>query len=216
MIPHQIIHYFRKVSPCGEFLFVRTKRNQKCAGERRVPRTASLRCYFSDPISFDSAKRNGIGPPKKSADRPFGATHSSTGAVVTRTLSAPCAAAADTDRGGTLCGPRQSAWLAQRGPRRSPAKRVRWGEEEQGSERNFHRQAEMKLSGLCDDEVAGVPRGPGGVPRSPVERRAEISGCEWRLTSAPEIGVCTTLFCSPVKMGDRGCRRLERKRVLGA
>ena len=38
-----------------------------------------------------------------------------------------------------------------RGPRRSPAKRVRWGKEEQGSERNFRRQAEMKLSGLCDD-----------------------------------------------------------------
>ena len=40
----------------------------------------------------------------------------------------------------------------QRGPRRSPAKRVRWGEEEQGSERSFRRQAETELSGLCDDE----------------------------------------------------------------
>ena len=173
MIPHQIIHYFRKVSPCGEFLFVRTKRNQKCAGERRVPRTASLRCYFSDPISFDSAKRNGVGPPKKSADWPFG-TSAYGPAHEIRTLSAPCAAAADTDRGGTLCGPRQSAWLAQRGPRRSPAKRVRWGEEEQGSERNFHRQAEMKLSGLCDDEAAGVPRGPGGVLQLPMERQREL------------------------------------------
>ena len=41
-----------------------------------VSRTASLRdfpsalhlgTYFPDPISFDSAKRNGVGPPKKSA-----------------------------------------------------------------------------------------------------------------------------------------------------
>ena len=39
------------------------------------------------------------------------------------------------------------------GPRRSPAKRVRWGEEEQGSGRSFRRPwAETKQSGLCDDE----------------------------------------------------------------
>ena len=43
------------------------------------------------------------------------------------------------------------------GPRKSPAKRVLWGEDEQGSERNFCRQAEMELSGLCED--VGVLRG---------------------------------------------------------
>ena len=37
-------------------------------------------------------------------------------------------------------------------PRKSPAKRVLWGEDEQGSEHDFRRQAEMKLSGLCEDE----------------------------------------------------------------
>ena len=43
------------------------------------------------------------------------------------------------------------------GPRKTPAKRVLWGEDEQGSERNFCRQAEMEWSGLCEDE--GVLRG---------------------------------------------------------
>ena len=38
------------------------------------------------------------------------------------------------------------------GPRKSPAKRVLWGEDEQGSEHDSRRQAEMKLSGLCEDE----------------------------------------------------------------
>lgn len=38
------------------------------------------------------------------------------------------------------------------GPRRNPAQRFRWGEEEQGSERSFRRKAETELSGLCDDE----------------------------------------------------------------
>ena len=57
---------------------------------------------------------------------------------------------------------------AVRGPHKSPAKRVLWGEDEQESERIFHRQAEMEWSGLCEDE------------------------------------------------GDRGCRRFERKRALGA
>ena len=33
-------------------------------------------------------------------------------------------------------------------------KRVRFGEEEQGSGRSFRRQAETELSGLCDDEGA--------------------------------------------------------------
>ena len=39
------------------------------------------------------------------------------------------------------------------------AKRPLWGEDEQGSERNFRRQAEMEWSGLCEDEVAVVRRG---------------------------------------------------------
>jgi len=37
------------------------------------------------------------------------------------------------------------------GPRASPAKRVAWGKEEQGSELRFRRKAETELSGLCDD-----------------------------------------------------------------
>ena len=43
----------------------------------------------------------------------------------------------------------------QRGPHASPAERVAWGEEEQGSERSFRRKAETELSGLCDDEGLG-------------------------------------------------------------
>ena len=46
---------------------------------------------------------------------------------------------------------RQYEW----GPRASPAKRVAWGEEEQGSGRSFARQGETEQSGLCDDEVEG-------------------------------------------------------------
>ena len=46
----------------------------------------------------------------------------------------------------------------QRGPRTSPAERVAWGEEEQGSERSFRRKAETELSGLCDDEGLGAPQ----------------------------------------------------------
>ena len=42
------------------------------------------------------------------------------------------------------------------GPRRSPAKRVRWGEEEQGSGCSFCRQTEAEPSGLCDDEGGGT------------------------------------------------------------
>ena len=38
------------------------------------------------------------------------------------------------------------------GPRKSPAKRVLWGEDEQGSEHDFRRQAETEWSGLCEDE----------------------------------------------------------------
>ena len=37
-----------------------------------VSRTASLKNDFPDPISFDSAKRNGVGPPKKSASLVLG------------------------------------------------------------------------------------------------------------------------------------------------
>ena len=43
-------------------------------------------------------------------------------------------------------------WLISRPSRRSPAKRVRREEEEQGSGRSFRRQAETETSGLCDDE----------------------------------------------------------------
>ena len=43
-------------------------------------------------------------------------------------------------------------WDPFLGPRRNPAERLRWGEEEQGSERSFRRQAETEKSGLCDDE----------------------------------------------------------------
>ena len=39
----------------------------------------------------------------------------------------------------------------ERGPRGSPAKRVPWGAEEQGSGRSFRRKAETEESGLCDD-----------------------------------------------------------------
>ena len=39
--------------------------------ERGRPKAAPWGTIFPDPISFDSAKRNGVGPPKKSADWPF-------------------------------------------------------------------------------------------------------------------------------------------------
>ena len=47
--------------------------------------------------------------------------------------------------------PGRSRW----GPRASPAKRVAWGEEEQGSACSFRRKAEAEQSGLCDDEGLG-------------------------------------------------------------
>ena len=39
-------------------------------------------------------------------------------------------------------------------PTQSPTEWVCVGEEEQGSERSFRRQAETEASGLCDDEAA--------------------------------------------------------------
>ena len=53
-------------------------------------------------------------------------------------------------RPGALA-PGRSRW----GPRASPAKRVAWGEEEQGSACSFRRKAETEQSGLCDDEGLG-------------------------------------------------------------
>ena len=41
----------------------------------------------------------------------------------------------------------------RQGSRRSPAKRVRWEKEEQGSGRSFRRKAETETSGLCDDAM---------------------------------------------------------------
>ena len=92
--------------PAGYFLLVQKvlkDQGLRPWGLFQVLRT--LGTNFPDPISFDSAKRNGVGPPKKSADWPFG-TSAYGPAHEIRTLSAPCAAAADTDRGGTLRGPR--------------------------------------------------------------------------------------------------------------
>ena len=45
-----------------------------------------------------------------------------------------------------------------RGPKRSPAQRVRLGEEEQGSVRSFRQLAETEQNGLCDDDVAEIRR----------------------------------------------------------
>ena len=42
---------------------------------------------------------------------------------------------------------------ARRNPMQSPLPWVCIGEEEQGSERNFRRTAEMEWCGLCDDDV---------------------------------------------------------------
>ena len=58
------------------------------------------------------------------------------------------------------------------GPRKSPAKRVLWGEDEQGSEHDFRRQAEMEWSGLCEDE--GVLRGYGPYGARPLSGRSFI------------------------------------------
>ena len=79
-------------------------------------------------------------------------------------------------QGGTLIRPPPQVPRGLRqGPRASPAKRVAWGEEEQGSGCSFRRKAETETSGLCDDE--GTPRGndvslcdgfypiPSGAPR---------------------------------------------------
>ena len=41
----------------------------------------------------------------------------------------------------------------QQGSHRNPAKRLRWGEEAQGSGRSFRRKTETELSGLCDDDM---------------------------------------------------------------
>ena len=48
-------------------------------------------------------------------------------------------------------------------------KRVRFGEEEQGSQRSFRRQAEAELSGLCDDEDGGLIGGASLKPADFVE-----------------------------------------------
>jgi len=48
-------------------------------------------------------------------------------------------------------------------PHASPATRVAWGTEEQGSEHSFRRQAETEQSGLCEDVLEALfdwPRGP--------------------------------------------------------
>lgn len=42
-------------------------------------------------------------------------------------------------------------------PNRSPAERVRLGEEARGSVRSFRRQAETEQSGLCADEETDLP-----------------------------------------------------------
>ena len=58
-------------------------------------------------------------------------------------------------------------------PRDPQRKRVRFGEEEQGSQRSFRRQAETELSRLCDDE---------GAYRFRRGRGSRNSG-RWRLTT---------------------------------
>ena len=69
----------------------------------------------------------------------------------------PCADRSEAET-QALCAKSRAAsvWSVSRGghwgPRRNPAQRFRWGEEEQGSERSFRRKAETELSGLCDDE----------------------------------------------------------------
>ena len=48
-------------------------------------------------------------------------------------------------------------------------KRGRFGEEEQGSQRSFRRQAEAELSGLCDGEDGGLIGGASLKPADFVE-----------------------------------------------
>ena len=68
-----------------------------------------LRRHFSDPISFVCAKRNGVGPPKKSAIPCSTAYHSTTSAVVTGIHPTPCAATAGADKDISSSGPREYA-----------------------------------------------------------------------------------------------------------
>ena len=58
------------------------------------PKATPLKPYFSRPHFFCLAKRNGVGPPKKSAVPWSTANHSTAGAEVTRILPTPGAAAA--------------------------------------------------------------------------------------------------------------------------
>ena len=83
------------------------------------------------------------------------------------------------------------------GPRKSPAKRVLWGEDEQGSGRNFRRQAEMKWSGLCEDEG-----GPG-------VRTLRTKARPWRLQSAAAVPrrIFGSFLCA-----QKGTRRKARPR----
>ena len=60
--------------------------------------------------------------------------------------------------------------IEPRGPHMSPAERVMWGAEEQGSERSFRLQAETEVNGLCDD--AGQP--VQGMEESPQQGGMEM------------------------------------------
>ena len=53
----------------------------------------------------------------------------------------------------------RGARARNQGPRASPAQRVAWGEDEQGSGAHFRRQAETERSGLCEDDVAPHNKG---------------------------------------------------------
>ena len=71
-------------------------------------------------------------------------------------------------------------FAAKRGPRRSPAQRVRWGEEEQGSGRRAT-EGSLKRSGLCKktrppakpNEVGSLGRGGARERREGDQRKPE-------------------------------------------
>ena len=68
-------------------------------------------------------------------------------------------------------------------------KRGRFGEEEQGSQRSFRRQAETELSRLCDDEGAYRFRRACGGRISGQRRLASIKRVTYKLKNNNEVAL---------------------------
>lgn len=102
-----------------------------------------------------------------------------------------------------------NGWLGRcrglRGPKRSPAQRVRLGEEEQRSVRSFRQPAKTEQNGLCDDDMAEIRRINLSLNLSvPHQREA------WKILHAIPTRQRTSTVCRMV------CQAREQKSLLDA